>query len=92
MESIICDHLVHHVMEYQLFCDAQFGFAPGRSCMIQLLTVLELWIEMLDSGDPINEVYLDFQKAFNSVLHQKFHAKIAANGINGKVLDTSFPD
>jgi len=33
MESIIRDHLVHHMMENQLFCDAQHGFVPGRSCM-----------------------------------------------------------
>jgi hypothetical protein len=43
MESIICDQLVHHVMENKLFCDTQHGFVVERSCMTQLLTVLELW-------------------------------------------------
>ena len=38
MESIIRDHLVHHMMENQLLCDAQHGFVPGKSCMTQLLT------------------------------------------------------
>jgi len=42
---------------------------------------------MLDSGDPIDAVYLDFRKAFNSVLHQGLHAKITAYGINAHVLD-----
>ena len=79
MESIICDHLVNHMMENQLFCDAQHGFVHRK--------VLELWIEMFDSGDPIDAVYLDFRKAFDSVLHQRIHAKIAAYGFNGKVLD-----
>ena len=86
MESIIRDHLVQHMMDNALFCDAQHGFVPGRSCMTQLLTVLELWTVMLDSGDPIDAVYLDFRKAFDSVPHQRLHAKIAAYGINGKVL------
>ena len=42
---------------------------------------------MIDSGDPIDAVYLDFRKAFDSVSHQRLHIKIAAYGINGKVLE-----
>ena len=42
---------------------------------------------MLDSGDPIDAVYLDFRKAFDSLPYQRLHAKIAAYGFNGKVLD-----
>ena len=44
-------------------------------------------IEMLDSGGSIDAVYLDFRKAFDSVPHQRLHAKIAAYGFNGNVLD-----
>ena len=55
--------------------------------MTQLLTVLELWTEMLDSGDPIDAVHLNFHKAFDSVPQERLHAKLAAYGINSKVLD-----
>ena len=55
--------------------------------MTQLLTVLELWAEMFNPGDPIDAVYFDFRKAFDSLPHQSLHAKIAAYGFNGKVLD-----
>jgi len=75
------------MMENQLFCDAQYGFVPGKSCMTQLLTVLELWTEMLGSDGPIDAVYPDFRKMFDSVPHHTLHIKIAAYGINGKVLD-----
>ena len=54
---------------------------------LSLLTVLELWTEMLDTGNQIDAVYLDFRKAFDSVRHQRLHAKVAAYGFNGKVLD-----
>jgi len=46
-----------------------------------------MWTKMLDSGDPIDAVFLDFRKAFDSVSHQGLHAKIAVYEISGKVLD-----
>ena len=48
---------------------------------------LRTMTEMLDSDNPIDAEYLDFHKAFDSVWHQRLHAKIAAYGFNGKVLD-----
>ncbi|KAK2154143.1 hypothetical protein LSH36_275g01040 [Paralvinella palmiformis] len=39
-------------------------------------------LRTVDSGDPINAVNLDFRKAFDSVPHQRLHAKIAAYGLN----------
>ena len=74
-------------MEYQLLYDTQHGFVLVELCMTQLLTVLELWTEMLDSGDTIDAEYIDFHKAFDSVLQQRLHANVAAYGFNSKVLD-----
>ena len=48
---------------------------------------LRTMTEMLDSDNPIDAEYLDFHKAFDSVWHQRLHAKIAAYGINSKVLE-----
>ena len=70
MEALIREDIVNHMMENDLFCDEQHGFIPGRSCMTQLLEVMELWTERLDDGKALNVVYLDFKKAFDSVAHQ----------------------
>jgi hypothetical protein len=86
MESIVRDSLVEHMMSHKLFCDEQHGFVPGRSCMTQLLVTLELWSEMLDSGAPIDVIYLDFRKAFDTVPHQRLISKLKAYGIKGKLL------
>ena len=85
MESIVRDNIVDHMMENTLFVDAQHGFVPGRSCMTQLLVVLKTWTEMLDKGDPVDAIYLDFRKAFDSVPHQRLLGKLKAYGINGKI-------
>lgn len=86
MESVIRDSLVKHMMDNQLFCDEQHGFVPGRSCMTQLLVTFEMWSEMLDSGSPVDVVYLDFKKAFDIVPHQRLLRKLEAYGITGKLL------
>ena len=86
MESLVRDKLVSHMMENQLFCDTQHGFVPGRSCMTQLLVTLELWSEILDVGDPIDVIYLDFRKAFDTVPHKRLLRKLEAYGIKGDIL------
>jgi len=40
----------------------------------------------LDSGYPVDVIYLDFQKAFDKVPHKRLVLKLAAHGIGGKVL------
>ena len=86
MESLIRDQLVEHMMTNNLFCDAQHGFVPGRSCMTQLLISLERWTELLDGGDPVDVIYLDFRKAFDTVPHRRLLKKLEAYGIKGRLL------
>ena len=87
MELIVREHLVDHMMINKLFFDAHDGFLPGRSCMTQLLVVIELWTEMLDSGDPVDAIYLDFRKAFDTLPHQRLLNKLKAYGIVGDIND-----
>ncbi|CAM5156922.1 unnamed protein product [Natator depressus] len=37
-------------------------------------------------GNPVNKVYLDFQKAFDKAPHQRLLSKVSCHGISGKVL------
>ena len=58
MESFARDYLVDHMMKNRLFCEAQHGYVPGRSCMTQLLITLEFWTEILDSGVSFDCIYI----------------------------------
>ena len=73
LESIVRDKIVSHMMTNNLFCDEQHGFVPGRSCVTQLLCVMEMWTNSLNSREEIDCIYLDFQKAFDTVPHARLN-------------------
>ena len=81
LESIFRDVLIDHMKNNKLFSKSQFGFIGGRSTVLQLLTVLDRWTEILDQGGIIDVIYLDFMKAFDKVPHKRLIEKIKSYGI-----------
>ena len=70
-----------------LLSEAQHGFVPGRSCVSQLLQVLEDWTRYIDSDTPVDAIYLDFKKAFDSVAHERLMIALESLGITGELLN-----
>ena len=60
---------------------------PKMSCVTQLLYVMEHWTKILDDGNDVDIIYLDFRKAFDCVPHQRLLSKLKAYGIAGSVLN-----
>ena len=85
LERIIPDCLVDHMETNNLFTIHQHGFRKGRSCVTQLIEVMEDWTNELDNHNSIDTIYLDFQKAFDTVPHQRLLRKLKGYGISGKV-------
>ena len=50
MESIIKDVVMTYLLENNLLSNCQFGFVSGRSVQLQLLSLLNHWTNILDSG------------------------------------------
>ena len=86
LESIIYDHIVKHMIENNLFSNKQYGFISKRSAALQLLNVLEIWSNILDEDGIIDNINMDFQKAFDSVPHRRLIGKLESYGIGGDVL------
>ena len=86
LESLIRDQLFDHLESSEQLSDAQHGFRRKRSCTTQLLDTLDEWTDLLERGDPVDAIYLDFSKAFNSVPHQRLLLKLRSCGVGGKLL------
>ena len=85
LESIVRDSLLEHVKKYRLIKESQHRFVKNRSCLTKLLEFLEFVTNYIDQGYPIDIIYLDFQKAFDKVSHERLMMKIDALGITGEV-------
>lgn len=80
------EEIIFHMKMNNLFSKKQFGFISGRSTVLQLIKVLDAWMEALDEGLAVDVVYLDFMKAFDRVPHKQLIEKISSYKVEGKVL------
>ena len=86
MEKVIKNHLNLHLKNNNLLADEQYGFFSGRSTETQLLTSLHHWQKALDSSIPVDVIYMDFRKAFDSVPHARLIKKLESYGVQGNLL------
>lgn len=84
-ESIVKDEMIKHLEKFNLIKDSQHGFTKGRSCLTNLLEFFEEVTELLDKGNPVDIIYLDFAKAFDKVPHIRLIEKLKSLGITGKI-------
>ena len=87
MERIIKDELVDHMNKNNLFCIEQHGFIKGKSCVTQLLELIEDITEAIDQGHEVDIIYLDYSKAFDKVPLKRLLTKISGYGVKGNVLN-----
>ena len=85
LESIHRDIIVAYINDYNLHSDCQHGFRKHRSCVTQLLHVVEDLSYIFDNGDPFDIIYLDITKAFDQVSHKTLAVKLESYGITSKL-------
>ena len=65
--------MVDFLVKNKIITKSQHGSLKARSCLTNLLCFIEDITKWVDDGSPVDVVYLDFQKAFVKVPHQRLN-------------------
>ncbi|GAB0203241.1 mitochondrial enolase superfamily member 1 [Grus japonensis] len=85
MEQIILSAIKQHVQDNQVIRPSQHGFMKGRSYLTNLIFYDKVTC-LVDEGNAVDVVYLDFNKAFDTVSHSILPEKLAAHDLDGHML------
>ena len=80
-ETITRDALEHHFGGNCLINDSQHGFRRERSCMTNFLEFYGMVASNYDKRNNVDMMYLDFEKAFDTVPHERLLTKFSLHGI-----------
>ena len=86
MEKILTKYIVHFLTVNNLLSQEQFGFIKNRSTTTQFISTLEDWHDAIFKKKNIDCIFIDFQKAFDSVPHDLLLKKLFKIGIQGKLI------
>ena len=87
LEACIRDHMMNFLIKHKLINPSQHGFLKARSCLTHLLCFLEEITKWVDDGSPVDVIYLDFQKAFDKVPHQRLILKLKSHGMGNNIIN-----
>ena len=84
-EKVLRNRMIRYMEEHDLFNPGQHGFRLGRSCLSQLVAHYDNILRLLENGQNVDVVYLDFAKAFDKVDFLITMRKLQSLGITGKL-------
>ena len=87
LESITRDHTMDFPIKHKLINPSQHGFLKAKSCLTNLLCFLEEIAKWVDDGSPVDVIYLDFQKAFDKVPHQRLTRKLKSHDMGNSIIN-----
>lgn len=86
LERLITTHLINHLKANEISCLQQHGFTKNKSVTTNLLEALNIWTEALMHNIPVDVLYLDYSKAFDTVPHQRLLKQVETFGVTNQAL------
>ena len=75
-----------HLEERELLNGSQHGFRRNRSWLTNLLEFFDEVVNAVDNCKAYDVIYLNFQKAFDTVPHVRLLEKLRDHGVRGNLL------
>ena len=69
MEQLVVDAISKQLEEKKVIRNSQHGFIKGKLCSTNFIAFYNGITSWVDGGRQVEVVYLDFNKAFDSVSH-----------------------
>jgi hypothetical protein len=85
-ERLMYDRLISFLEKHSILYDYQFGFRQHYSTAMAVTTLTDKILSAIDNSQIVIGVFLDFQKAFDTVNHNILLKKLAKYGIRGTAL------
>jgi hypothetical protein len=77
--------MLHYLRTHGIITRQQQGFLSGKSKATNLLATLNDWTLAVRDKCSVNEVYIDYAKAFVTLCHTKLLATLDAYGTAGNL-------
>lgn len=90
MESVIKDQLLSHLKSNNLISTHQHAFLRNRSTTSNLLQSTYDWLLAINSSQSTDVIYIDFRRAFDSIVFSKLLFKLRCYGVSGVFYDWLF--
>ena len=79
--------MMDFLIKHKLINPSQHGFLNARSCLTNVLCFFEEITKLVDEGSPVDVIYLNFQKAFDKVPHQRLILKLKSHGMGNSIIN-----
>ncbi|RMC06338.1 hypothetical protein DUI87_15769 [Hirundo rustica rustica] len=86
MEQFKLGAITQNLQDGQGIRPSQHGFRRGRSCLTNLISFYDQVTHLVDAGRAVAVVYLEFNRAFDTVSHSRVLDKLAARGLDRSTL------
>jgi hypothetical protein len=86
MEHIIKDQLLGYLLNTNLISRQQQAFVIKHSNASNLPECIHDWSVALNDSNCVDVIYVDFKRAFDSIVHSKLIHKLICYGISSKPL------
>ena len=86
LEKIITKEISNFLILHKIIPPDQHGFLAKRSTTTNLLKCVNHWTKEIDERQPVDVLYLDYEKAFDKVPLKRLLLKLDHYGIRGSVL------